>query len=1244
MQSHIASRLFSTLLAFVLAASLVPHAAWAQDATPPTSPDATALTHTAPVASDEAAPTSPDATVATDVPLAVATLSEKNDRGKLSVQATPSENENRLAAAVAALQGLSFYRVNPRYGVDTNINTLLSAKLQELGYGDVGVGVQSVVFSGSDPAASAGISAAQDATNGAITYFYLNPDEKTAATDWSILRQFEVVFALSVGEATATWTPASKSSLPWDVARVESLLEQQISQANLLSCDAGQSPEALCSDVSLLAQANGKTWAPVTWKSSDTTALKIVGNSWAAKPYVGKVTRSPLDKNLTLTAEISFNQSQNDTIALTKTFDVTVKKKDDATLEQTTAALTSILKKITPLKFTDAETQKPLVAGSVVGDVLCPTPRSLGLDGKYYKLSYAGIDDSFVVSGYRAAAYRPLPGTPDSSTKIKATLSYEGITVTRDIGPFTLKALQQQELDSEVALMDKVKASYSEGIRGENASVDAIAKNMHAFQEAHLDADGNLVWVFSSNDQTGGGIVPVDLAGYDPMGSAGWRLFKSGRPDIITHENLLVQQPQYNTSVTIESCLSSQKYAAYAQRYPDNAQFAQLARQSVLATVRVAGTTGLDAPAVPEEKCTVTCRVIGKDAKGAQQVWVANTERKVSVGSDAASMTKAVLDGAGCTYDAGLFSITSADGTSLAWDPATGAWWQFYVNGRLADKLASNTILQPGDEVVWYYSAGDTLPPSDTLPPDNTLPPNGVVVVPDAPRPNYDSAWPGFGNAGGSLNNVATPTEASDLAWTQRLKQSTDWNTQVSDPLVVNGDIYIAVGNELRLFDAETGKLKKSAPLAAAIESTCRMVYAQGVIVVPLAKGRLQALTADALTTTWLTDALPDNPKGSQQPLTTLSVAGGSVYFGTAAADWNTSYGGYYVCVNLATGALRWSHENKTSGYYWAGGAVCGNYLIVADDAGTLTSYDAETGSIEAAAGRSEQAQAAARSLSLGASVRSSVVANAAGTEVYVADKVGVLHKVGVAADGSLTDKGSVKFAASSTSTPALANGKLYVGGATAAYKGVFAVIDTEQMRVEDSVETLGDGSVLPGQVQSSPLVSVQAGAAYAYFTCNAKPGGVYCYSSVDKSCILLFAPEAKDENYCMASIVAGADGVLYYTNDSGNLFALKSAGKKPVDPPVPGTPDVPGGGTPGVAPGAPGAPGGAAAAPAVATTVPPAAVPVSAPVTAAQEKQAAVEAARGEAVPLMAGGEARAMAVGSDNGGGVADQGQRGD
>ncbi|MEG0072274.1 MAG: hypothetical protein RR692_03685, partial [Raoultibacter sp.] len=117
----------------------------------------------------------------------------------------------------------------------------------------------------------------------------------------------------------------------------------------------------------------------------------------------------------------------------------------------------------------------------------------------------------------------------------------------------------------------------------------------------------------------------------------------------------------------------------------------------------------------------------------------------------------------------------------------------------------------------------------------------------------------------------------------------------------------------------------------------------------------------------------------------------------------------------------------------------------------------------------------------------------------------------------------------------------------------------------------------------------------------------------------------------CMASIVAGADGALYYTNDSGNLFALKGAGKKPVDPVVPGTPGVSGGDTSLTAPGAPGSAGGAAAAPAATTTVAPSSVPVSALAAAKEEKKSAVEGAGGEAVPLAATGEARAR-----DGGGV--------
>ncbi len=47
------------------------------------------------------------------------------------------------------------------------------------------------------------------------------------------------------------------------------------------------------------------------------------------------------------------------------------------------------------------------------------------------------------------------------------------------------------------------------------------------------------------------GIVPVDLEGYDPMGSAGWRLFKSSHPVVVSHESLLVTQPEYSAEVTV---------------------------------------------------------------------------------------------------------------------------------------------------------------------------------------------------------------------------------------------------------------------------------------------------------------------------------------------------------------------------------------------------------------------------------------------------------------------------------------------------------------------------------------------------------------------------------------------------------------------------------------------------------------------------------------------------------------------
>ena len=165
--------------------------------------------------------------------------------------------------------------------------------------------------------------------------------------------------------------------------------------------------------------------------------------------------------------------------------------------------------------------------------------------------------------------------------------------------------------------MEQAVAGYAAALaNGQDAG--AVAGDLHAFQKAYLDADGNLAWAYDHEaaDAAGNGIVPVDLEGYDPMGSAGWRLFKSSNPSVVSHENLLVTQPAYNVKVTVESRLASEKYARYAERYPDDAAFQKLAGRDVAATFTVKGTSGQEDPCV-----TATCSVIGADLDGAAQTW-----------------------------------------------------------------------------------------------------------------------------------------------------------------------------------------------------------------------------------------------------------------------------------------------------------------------------------------------------------------------------------------------------------------------------------------------------------------------------------------------------------------------------------------------------------------------------------------------------------------------------------------------
>lgn len=545
-----------------------------------------------------------------------------------------------------------------------------------------------------------------------------------------------------------------------------------------------------------------------------------------------------------------------------------------------------------------------------------------------------------------------------------------------------------------------------------------------------------------------------------------------------------------------------------------------------------------DPTGTPSSQVTVTMEIIGKKAEIAQR-WTSPSTQVFAKGTSIKDASAAYFDALGIKskmYDQfgywGVHSLVSPlDGTELS-----GAW-SFFVNGVPGSQLDSDYVLKSGDKIVWAFAPGDTVPGVDS-----------VVVDPGAARPNWDSDWPGYTSAD-KVTDAPVPTKDAEAKWVSELKGSDEWNKGISDPLLVGDYLYVAVDSKLLKKNVDTGETVAESPLAAKIDTTSRMVYTDGVLLVPLSSGRLQALTVDALTTVWVTDELPAGPNGPQQSLSSVTVRDGYAYFGSADADWSNSYGGYLLCVRLSDGKVMWNKANQNSvGYYWSGMAFTGGYGVIADDSGTVSVVDPATGDVVS-------------TLKVADRVRTTVLAD--GSTLYVASNDGVLHKLSVSADGTLSEASSVKFGASSTSTPVLANGKIIVGGAsvdgftggwqgnTEYHYGQIAVIDAVTMKVENIV-CKADGNYIRqygydagGDVKSQPVVSVQDGQTYVYFTSNNNPGGIYRYRVGDKEAELLYTPDTANQNYCMSSISVGSDGSLYYTNDSGKLFAIKGNGER---------------------------------------------------------------------------------------------------
>ena len=531
--------------------------------------------------------------------------------------------------------------------------------------------------------------------------------------------------------------------------------------------------------------------------------------------------------------------------------------------------------------------------------------------------------------------------------------------------------------------------------------------------------------------------------------------------------------------------------------------------------------------------------VIGPDVNGNNTRWGTASNVSLPEGSTAQDLIEAVLKAKGVTYNGSqsgeywfLNSINSPfEDKAYGYDGATNKYWHLYINGEPSLLCANQITLKSGDKVTFAYTTDDSPMPD----------PDKIVVDPSATTPNWDAEWAGYGNSGNgsTVTDAKTPAQAAGLKWAFDWKaESGQQYANCSEPVIANGFVYIATENELIKIDSSTGKKVASAPLASKVSYTSRPIYTNGLIIVPLNGGAVQAITADKLICKWLTPGLTDLTQSS----CTVVSDGEYVYVGSVDIsydeNYNATYGhGSFARIKIATGEVSWQNIDPAEGYYWTGAALTDKYAIVPTSAGTLKCIDKTTGDVVS-------------TMKLGTLANADCVADPSnGSTFYQMTHDGKLHVISLSAKGVLSEQKTVDLGLTNNmSAPAVAGENLIVGGQTATGSAL-ALYNLKTGKT--TMVTAADGKELPAGfngIAATPLVSVQGGKTYVYFTVNSADskdyvnysagGGVYRYTLGDAEATQIY-DAAGHYQHCDSPVIADASGNLYYINDSGTLFKL---------------------------------------------------------------------------------------------------------
>lgn len=682
----------------------------------------------------------------------------------------------RKNTAVQPLEGVGLYD-------ETNITQAFRRLLAEQGYADVADKAEITYVNGSAKANGFdGTKVQYIADNGKITYF--TGDGTARQTVQYTGLKFNITYAGVTKEITLRATvgrsadavqkllESAAESLNWELIRGENT--NGATQSEVAGWTLYTVNDRITSNLTLPSSIAGRYDVKVQWGTRNTEWLYITNGTNGTG--VGTVNRplQPADGTalpekagkFRLIARVTYDAFDDYTLAhitgdngvevyADVLFDATVAPFDSSVTSEMQNALAE---KYQGLLRDFVDKTKPVDTTAVSDDMQMPRPALLEqedimTDSYNQKVTMVSLTpDVLDFNGYHAMVYRPLPGEKPVEAKYVVTITTRssGLLLARQEFSFTIQPFTQPELDGAAAFMTEARTenAYWNGIKNENTDKTKVTSDLYPFAEICKNEDGTLKYVRGTVNMTFDGIEADDIPGW--LDTEKYRCFRSSRPSVIENELLRVHQPEYNTTVTLDSVLTYTKYAQYWEKFGINGteeskerykNFAQFYKQPIQIDLTVPGTTGQNDPN-ENQTLTVKVKVDGYNKNGHTFTGISGFTFTGKANEDptAWDAVKACLDSAKYTYTgsgAYIKSITDAAGHTLK-EKGDGksSGWMFGLTLQggtetLPKTTLDNTYLKDGDTLRLFFT--DTYIPLDPTDP----------AVPGAEVPGFDEAYAG---------------------------------------------------------------------------------------------------------------------------------------------------------------------------------------------------------------------------------------------------------------------------------------------------------------------------------------------------------------------------------------------------------------------------------------------------------------------------------------------------------------------